>query len=432
MKAPVPIASKAKTATSANGWTGGQYSLVRTALGVYLLVHFLHLIAWGREVFSSAGVLSDAAWSPLIRAFPNVLAIADGPGAVTALLVLGAASAVLFAIGWFDRVAAIVMWYILACLFGRNPLIANPSLPFVGWALLMHACLPGRPYGSVGALGRSDPGGGWRFPPAIFGAAWIVMSIAYSYSGYTKLVSPSWMDGSALARVLENPLARPSVVRDALLAMPAVVLKGATWGALGLELLFAPLAIFRPLRRWLWLAMVCMHIGLLTLIDFADLSAAMLVFHLFVFDPAWLRGETIGGGESGAATLFYDGHCGLCHRTVRFVMAEDAAGERFRFAPLQGETCSAMIPQAQRKLLGDTLILFGPDRSVRTKSSAVIAVLAGLGGWWRVFAAVLKLVPRALRDVAYDGVAGVRERLFAQPEEACPLVPPELRKRFLP
>ena len=62
------------------------------------------------------------------------------------------------------------------------------------------------------------------------------MALAYSYSGYTKLLSPSWIDGSALSRVLANPLARATVLRTLLLALPTWFLKTATWSALGLEL----------------------------------------------------------------------------------------------------------------------------------------------------------------------------------------------------
>ena len=35
--------------------------------------------------------------------------------------------------------------------------------------------------------------------------------------------------------------------------------------------------------------------------------------------------------------LYYDGDCGFCHRTVRFVIALDR-GEAFRFAPIDGST----------------------------------------------------------------------------------------------
>jgi hypothetical protein len=115
------------------------------------------------------------------------------------------------------------------------------------------------------------------------------MAVAYTYSGYTKLISPSWLDGTALARILDNPLARPGPLREALLALPGGVLHLATWGALGLELAFGPLALLRRLRPWLWSSMVLMHLSLLVLIDFADLSLGMLMLHLFTADPAWIR-----------------------------------------------------------------------------------------------------------------------------------------------
>ena len=80
-------------------------------------------------------------------------------------------------------------------------------------------------------------------PPFVFALAWALMAVGYSYSGYTKLVSASWVDGSALFRVLQNPLARPTLLRDLVLATPFGLLRVATWGALALELNFAPLAL---------------------------------------------------------------------------------------------------------------------------------------------------------------------------------------------
>src|SRR5687767_12983990 len=131
-----------------NGWTGGQYSLFRWAFGVYLFVHFLQLVPWGGELFSSRGVLPDASASPVMYLFPNILALWDSPGFVTMLLWMAVALTLLFAMGLFDRTAAVGLWYIWACLYGRNPLISNPSIPYVGLLLLAHACLSPSPYGS--------------------------------------------------------------------------------------------------------------------------------------------------------------------------------------------------------------------------------------------------------------------------------------------
>jgi predicted DCC family thiol-disulfide oxidoreductase YuxK len=409
-----------------NGWTGGQYSVVRAILGTYLCVHFLHLVPWGAEVFSREGLLPDARVSPLTRLFPNVLVVWDTPAAVTTLLLAGAALSVLLAVGWWDRAAALGIWYLWACLFGRNPLIANPGLPFVGWLLLAHACLPPAPYGSVAALGRVDPGGGWRMPPAIFGAAWIVMAVGYSYSGYTKLVSPSWVDGTAVRYVLENPLARPTLLRDALLALPDWALHLQTWGALGLELAVAPLALIGRLRPWLWLALTSMHVGLMALIDFADLSLGMMMLHLFTIDPAWIRPRRAPAPER----LFYDGSCGLCHRAVRFVLAEDRTSSALRVAPLGGEAFEREVPAGARAGLPDSLLVVRADGTRLVRSAAVLYVGERMGGLWRMFALAVRAVPTRVRDLAYDGVARVRQRLFTRPSAACPVLPAELRARF--
>lgn len=409
-----------------NAWTGGQYSVVRAALGAYLCVHFLQLVPWGAELFSREGLLPEARLSPFARLFPNVLAVWDAPAIVTTLLLAGAALSVLLAVGWWDRAAAVCVWYIWACLFGRNPLISNPGLPFVGWLLLAHACVLPAPYGSLAALGRVDPAGGWRMPRAIFGAAWIVMAVGYSYSGYTKLVSPSWIDGTAVRHVLENPLARPTLLRDALLALPDWALALQTWGALGLELAVAPLALVARLRPWLWVALVSMHLGLIALIDFAELSLGMVMLHLFTLDPGWIRPR----GAPAPERLFYDGSCGLCHRTVRFVLAEDRPGTAFRVAPLGGEAFGREVPAGARGSLPDSLVVVRADGALLFRSTAVLHIAERLGGLWRTLALVLRLVPAPLRDLAYDAVARIRYRLFTRPSAACPVLPPDLRARF--
>jgi predicted DCC family thiol-disulfide oxidoreductase YuxK len=410
-----------------NGWTGGQYSIFRAVFALYLLVHFLQLLPWGAELFSNRGALPDGSASPLLHLFPNILALNDSPGMVTALLTLGTLLSVLFGIGLYDRAAALGLWYIWACLFGRDPLISNPSIPFVGWMLLAHLFLPPAPYGSLAARGRVDPGGGWRMPPAIFAAAWIVLALAYTYSGYTKLVSPSWREGTALARVLDNPLARPGWLRETLLSQPAWLLHAATWASLGLELAFAPLALLCRLRPWLWGAMLLMHLSLIALLDFADLSLGMVLIHLFTFDPGWMR-------PAGASTerVYYDGQCGLCQRSVRLILAEDATGNAFRFAPLQGETFQALVAPKAREALPLSLVVQSETGALLTRSSGVLHILRRLGGVWRLLAGLLVLLPASLRDRIYDGVARIRHKLFAEPAELCPLMPPALRSRFDP
>jgi len=409
-------------------WTGGQYSVVRAVLGIYLVVHFACLLPYGAEVFSSHGVLPDASQSPLIGLFPNILAVWDAPPAVSTLLVIALLASVALAVGTHDRAAALVVAYVWACLYGRNPLISNPSLPYVGWLLVAHACVPGAPYGAWRARGRADPGGGWSFPRGVYVAAWIAMAVGYSYSGAMKLASPSWLDGSAIERILANPLTRPGLAREWMLELPSSLLRALTYGALAAEIAFAPLALARRLRPWLWAAMLAMHVSLMALIDFADLSFGMLCLHLFTFDPAWIPARR----AAGATRVFYDGHCGLCHGFVRFVLAEDSTGETFRLSPLQGETVASVCSQRERAALPDSLVVVGRGEEPRVRSAAVLYVLDRLGGLWRVAAFAVRVVPSGLRDALYDLIARWRLRIFARPEAACPLVPRHLASRFEP
>lgn len=268
-----------------SGLDARHYAWFRAAFGSYLSLHFTELVSFGGEVWSSQGVLPDGSMSPLLDLFPNVLALCDSPAFTTALLVAGVVLAAAFALGIRDRIAAVALWYLLACLFGRNPLTLNPSLPFVGWLLLAHALI------APGPRPRSDPvrAAEWCIPQPVLRAAWLVMAAAYSYSGLMKLGSPSWRDGSALRWVLENPLARPTPLREMLLGAPDALLELATWGALALEVAFLPLALHARVRPVVWTAMLLMHGGLMLLVDFADLTAGMVILHAFTFDPAWLR-----------------------------------------------------------------------------------------------------------------------------------------------
>jgi predicted DCC family thiol-disulfide oxidoreductase YuxK len=129
-------------------------------------------------------------------------------------------------------------------------------------------------------------------------------------------------------------------------------------------------------------------------------------------------------------TVFYDGHCGLCHGFVRFLLARDPGGGIFDFAPLQGRFFAMAIPDCKRAGLPDSVVVRTDDGQVVVKSAAVLYLLKRLGGVWCFFAAVLGVFPRGLLDCAYDANAKIRRLLFPQPPGVCPVIPPHLRARF--
>jgi predicted DCC family thiol-disulfide oxidoreductase YuxK len=129
-------------------------------------------------------------------------------------------------------------------------------------------------------------------------------------------------------------------------------------------------------------------------------------------------------------TLFYDGHCALCHRAVQFVLAHDGSDGVACFAPLGGAGFRESIPEDRRGSLPDSLVVLTSDGRLLSRSDAVLHILTRLGGGWRALAHIVGLAPRALRDAAYDGIARVRYRVFGTRDEACPVIPSPLRAKF--
>lgn len=387
-----------------------QFTFFRIVFGLYLAIHFAGLAPWAAELFGARGVIGDPALNPTHGLFPNPRAMNLPDGAVRGFVIALAGLSFAFAAGIARRTSAVLLWFGWSCLFHRNNLIANPSIPYVGLLLLCCALVPpGEPW----SAGKRDDA--WKLPVWIPRTAWILMAAGYTFSGLTKLSSPSWIDGSALLRLMDNPLARPGAARDLMLWLPASVPALMTWGTLAVELLFAPLALWRRTRPFVWLAMVALHLGILLSVDFADLSLGMLMIHLFTFDPAWLPAKANAQGPVKAG---FDADCLMCNRVIRFLAAEDHA-RVLQFFPLARESGGS----------GPTTIVVDADGFRRTRSDAVLRLLEALGGHWRLMAMAGKAVPRFLRNAAYDWIAKRRHRWFRK--TSCDLPSAKVLERFI-
>lgn len=183
-----------------------QFAIFRIALGAYLAVHFVQLVPYGCEIFSNQGVLADPRLNFTYGILPNPLERYGSPAFVTAFLIGLVILSIAFAAGFFRHVAAVLLWFGWACLFNRNNLINNPSIPYIGLLLLLSVLIPvGEP------LSFNRRRCFWHVPTMVQWTAWILMAAGYSFSGYMKLHSPSWIDGSAIYHVLNNPLLDPAL-----------------------------------------------------------------------------------------------------------------------------------------------------------------------------------------------------------------------------
>ena len=134
--------------------------------------------------------------------------------------------------------------------------------------------------------------------------------------------------------------------------------------------------------------------------------------------------------------FFMMGTAPLCHHSVKFVLKHDRSGKLFRFAPLQGPTFrgarAATLDRRKRAQLPDSVVVLTNEGALLVRSDAFLHVLRRLGGGWRTLASVISVIPRPLRDAAYDFIARVRYRVFGTREDSCPVMAPDLRARFDP
>lgn len=270
--------------------------ITRVCIGLYLVVHYLRLLPFAPALFSGEGMLADPALNPGAAAAVSPLYLWDSPGVVRALVGVLVGLALLYTLGLRTRTTGLLLGLGSVVLWQRNMLTLNPSLPYLGFWFLLQTFTAADPPGSLDRLlarRRAIPPAADALPADVNAALWLVFTVAYAFSGWTKLVSPSWQAGEAVGWMLNGPIGLDNPLARAVAALPAPLLHAATWGVVGVELL-APLALWGRLRRPWWLLVLGMHLGLLCLVDLQDISWGMLVVHLTL-------GVNLFGGTPPAA-----------------------------------------------------------------------------------------------------------------------------------
>ncbi len=126
--------------------------------------------------------------------------------------------------------------------------------------------------------------------------------------------------------------------------------------------------------------------------------------------------------------ILFDGECNLCAAAVRFIIRRDP-GARFLFAALQSPIGERLLADyALQDLQTETMVLIARDKAY-LRSDAALEISRDLSGAWPALA-LLRYLPRRLRDAGYRWIAAERRRWFGR-SDFCLLPSPELRRRFL-
>ncbi|MEK4030477.1 thiol-disulfide oxidoreductase DCC family protein [Pseudobacillus sp. FSL P4-0506] len=125
--------------------------------------------------------------------------------------------------------------------------------------------------------------------------------------------------------------------------------------------------------------------------------------------------------------ILFDGECNFCDSSVQFIIKNDPKGI-FHFASLQSDTGQSLLKKHRVPSDIDSMILIEGDK-VYYKSAAALRICKHLKGAWKLLYALI-IVPRPIRNIAYDFIAKNRYKWFGK-KESCMLPSPSVRARFI-
>lgn len=241
-------------------------------------------------------------------------------------------------------------------------------------------------------------------PSLPYWGAWITLGVGYTGTGISKLLSPSWWNGSALRIIYESTIAYDWWLKNFLFEHLWIT-KLQTWFIAGVQALTLPMMAFQKTRMIVWFLLTFLFvIPALFFLDLADVLMGMLLYHFFIFDSEWFKPRE----QKEKPIIFFDEICVLCNSFAKFILDEDLH-ERYLFGALQGQTIKKFTSQPIDNSMKS--IVFVENGKVYKESEAAIRIISNLGGMWRI-AEILRMIPVSVRDAGYRYLAKNRYHWF--------------------
>ena len=113
----------------------------------------------------------------------------------------------------------------------------------------------------------------------------------------------------------------------------------------------------------------------------------------------------------GDSVIIFDVDCLLCNQFVQIVSLIDKK-DNIYFTKLSGKTANDILKN-NKNLVDIDSIIFYFNGNTYIKSDAVIRISKSLGFPYNLMS-IFKIVPRSIRDIFYDFIAGNRYKFFGK------------------
>ena len=251
------------------------FSILRLAIGLYCVFFFLEVS------LTPASFFCDQRLDFLRPSLSPFFWLNGRPDLFRALCLTGLAAGLLVAADILRRSASFALWILLVLVLMRNPSLYEVHLPYLGLSLWLLAFLP-----------KEHPDR-TLFSIEIQRALLFVMGVSYSFSGISKLVSPSWDSGEMLKSFFELGFGF-SFFQSWFEGISTSALAVASVFVAATEALALPLLLLPQTRKWIWILLTCGQLQLLVSSRLNHISIMMLIFHCLLFGILWPRQQPQG------------------------------------------------------------------------------------------------------------------------------------------
>ncbi|RUL86278.1 DCC1-like thiol-disulfide oxidoreductase family protein [Tautonia sociabilis] len=372
--------------------------LIRLGLGLILLWDFAVLGLDLNAFLGSAGWADPEAvaffrngagerWSwSLWSLVPDSLLV---PAYAACLVVL-----LLFTVGLWSRVTAVLAWMIVVSTVRRAPVIHFGFDMAVSMVLLYLAATGSS--GQAMSLDRfvsrwrrirrevdrsrsarplDGPIGDGTPAPSVSAnlclrLIQLHLCVIYGLAGLAKLQHPIWWEGWAFGSLLGYAEFRP--VDLTWLARWPMLLMVFSHGALWLEITYPVLVWPRPLRPLIVSLTISLHLGIAVTMGLYEFAAAMIVANLSFASGPWLR-SLVAGRDPEPLRVVFDGASPRCRAAVAIACSGDPA-RTVEWIDLTASDVVAVHPALSEERCQEGVMAVGPGDRIRSGFGAVVAV----------------------------------------------------------